>query len=92
MLIKEYAFEDGMPVDISKLRSPYMPEEDYSKAHAGTVIFCHDVYIKRYIKRDDDGDSGILLVKRKIKPATNILWPLGGRITRGFEEKESFRG
>jgi len=66
--MKEYNIENGK-VDIKKLISPNMPENDYITAHRSLVIPCHDIFIKY--------DNGILLVKRKEHPVKDILWPMG---------------
>jgi hypothetical protein len=60
-----------------------MPREHYVAAHQGLVIACHDVFI-RY-------NYGILLVERKGLPARGMLWPIGGRISRGMSIEDSLR-
>jgi ADP-ribose pyrophosphatase YjhB (NUDIX family) len=81
--MKEYRTEQGKRVDLSKLRAEPMAKDDYAKAHEGLVIPCHDVFIEY--------NGGILLIKRHIFPAINILWPLGGRIQRGMPIEDSLR-
>lgn len=55
----------------------------YQLAHQHLVIFCHDVFIRT--------DQGILLVKRLKEPATNIWWPIGGRVLRGHSVESSLQ-
>jgi hypothetical protein len=79
---KHYAIEDNAPVDLKKMKQDgFMPENEYRSANANLVLACHDVFIKYA--------DGILLVKRKTKPAINVWWPLGGRILKGFSNEES---
>ena len=75
---KEY-LEAG--VDEKILISDFMPAEEYVTAHRGLVIFCHDIFISY--------NGGILLVKRKLEPAKNELWPIGGRVLRGMSVARS---
>ncbi|MEM1135517.1 MAG: NUDIX domain-containing protein [Bacteroidota bacterium] len=79
--MKEYLFEDGQPVDIKKLEADLLPHTVYEKSHAGLVQFCHDILVEY--------NGGILLVKRTKKPATDILWSLGGRVRRGMSTQDS---
>ncbi|MFH1359128.1 MAG: NUDIX domain-containing protein [archaeon] len=81
--MKEYFFEDREVVDIDDLKSEKMPKEDYIKAHKSLVIFCHDIFIEY--------NDGILLVIRKEFPAKGILWPIGGRVLRGYSVEDSLR-
>ena len=81
--MKEYYFEDGEVVDTDKLKSEKMSMEDYIKSHKSLVIFCHDIFIEY--------NGGILLVIRKEFPAKGILWPIGGRVLRGYSAEESLR-
>lgn len=76
-----YPLEHGKEVDLSKLRAEKMPLNDYQKAHKGLVIACCDVAIGY--------QGGILLVNRDNYPAKDVLWPLGGRLSRGVPQKES---
>ncbi len=62
-------------LDPDQLKAPYLPVSTYQQAHEHLVIFCHDVFIQT--------DKGILLVKRLKEPATNVWWPIGGRVLRG---------
>ncbi len=80
--MKHYAIENDAPVDLEKMKQDgFMPENEYRSANANLVLACHDVFIKYA--------DGILLVKRKTKPAINVWWPLGGRILKGFSNEES---
>jgi hypothetical protein len=78
---REYAFEDGKSVDLTKLTADRMPLEPYKAAHKGLVIPCHDVMIEY--------EGGLLLVNRHIFPAIGVLWPVGGRLSRGEYENNS---
>lgn len=80
--MKHYAIEDNAPVDLKKMKQDgLMPENEYRSANANLILACHDVFIKYA--------DGILLVKRRTKPAINTWWPLGGRILKGFSNEES---
>ncbi len=81
--MKEYAFEGGGPVDLEKLKAGFMSEEDYSKAHAGLPIICHDVLIEY--------KGGLLLVVRDNLPFKGELCPIGGRVKRGVPLIESLK-
>jgi len=81
--MKEYRVENGKSVDLGKLKAKLMARKDYAIAHEGLIIACHDVFIGY--------EGGILLIKRHIFPAINILWPLGGRIQRGMPIEESLK-
>lgn len=59
----------------TKLQADLMSKTSYQQAHQHLIIFCHDVFIET--------DKGILLVKRLKEPATNVWWPIGGRVLRG---------
>jgi len=83
MFMKEYNEEGGEQVDISKLRVPKMPFEHYMAANAGLVIVCHDVIV--------DYNDAALLVQRKIFPAKDIYWPIGGRVQKGMPIEESLK-
>jgi len=83
IVYKEYAYEDGKPVDISKLETERMPQEDYKKAHESLVIATHDVIINYR--------GGILLVFRNNPPVKGILFPVGGRIEKGISIEESLK-
>jgi hypothetical protein len=80
----EYRFEEGKPVDRSKLvPQEELPLEDWIKIHQSMPIPCHDVAIEY--------QGGILLVNRNNLPAKNILWIMGGRMVRGLSTEESLR-
>jgi hypothetical protein len=81
--MKEYSFEDGKKVDISKLQAGYMNQENYIAAHKSLVIPCHDVLIKI--------NNGLLLVIRDNYPLKGELWPIGGRILRGVNIIDSLK-
>jgi len=80
--MKEYAIENG-EVDVKKLETGWLPEEQYKHAHKGVIILCHDVIIKY--------NGGFLLVKRKNYPAKNSLWFIGGRVKRGISVLDSLK-
>ncbi|MBU2576890.1 MAG: hypothetical protein KKF50_04150 [Nanoarchaeota archaeon] len=80
--MKEYAIEYGK-VNTPALKARLMDLSDYKKAHEKLIILCHDVFIQYR--------GGILLVKRLNFPAKDMWWPLGGRIKRGMEVKDSLR-
>ena len=80
--MKDYLFENG-PIKIEKLRCKKMQLDDYKTAHEKLCIACHDVFIEYR--------GGIILVKRKNFPAKDELWPIGGRINRGFETEQSLK-
>ncbi len=80
--MKEYWLEHG-PVASEPLQADLLPLSIYRQTHAATVIACHDVFIHY--------QGGILLIRRKTAPAVNILWPIGGRISRGLTTEESIR-
>jgi len=82
--MKHYYVENDVPVDLEKMkRTSFMPENEYMSANANLILACHDVFIKH--------NGGILLVKRRTKPAINTWWPLGGRILKGYSNEESLR-
>lgn len=68
--------ENNLLVDLMSLPA-------YHQAHQHLVIFCHDVFIQT--------EKGILLVKRLKEPATNIWWPIGGRVLRGHSLEASLQ-
>ncbi len=47
---------------------------------------CHDALVSY---PNDQGEKGILLIRRKGEPAKGYLWPLGGFINRGFHTVDS---
>lgn len=81
--MKEHAWENNKPVLWDGLKANPLDGENYRIAHQHLVIACHDVIIFY--------NGGFLLVKRKSKPAKDILWPIGGRINRGLPLKESLQ-
>jgi len=83
MIFREYNLEGGGNVDLSRLRANRMSLPNYSLAHQHLPIVCHDVFI-RY-------GGGVLLVVRDNHPHKGELWPLGGRIERGFSTEDSLR-
>ena len=82
-ICKDYAYENGKEIELEKLKADFVEKEDYIKAHKNLPIPCHDVFIKYH--------GGIILVKRKIFPAKDIFWGLGGRIQRGVLLEESLK-
>lgn len=66
---------------LEKLQAKPMPVGAYKIAHEHLVIACHDVFIEY--------QKGLLLVTRDNDPVKNILWPVGGRITRGVSIEKS---
>jgi ADP-ribose pyrophosphatase YjhB (NUDIX family) len=80
--MRDYAIEHGL-VDLTRLEEKFMPDDQYSTAHQGLVIPCHDVFV--------DFEGGSLLVKRKRDPAKDFYWPVGGRIKRGMATEDSLR-
>lgn len=82
-MVREYSIENGNEVDLEPLRIGFMEKDDYMFAHANLPIICHDAFINY--------QGGILLVKRKIVPAKEELWPIGGRIQRGVSTKKSLK-
>jgi ADP-ribose pyrophosphatase YjhB (NUDIX family) len=80
--MRHYSVENNVPVDLEKMKQVgFMPDNEYISANANLILACHDVFIRH--------SDGILLVKRKTKPAINVWWPLGGRILKGFSNEES---
>lgn len=73
--------EDGLQEE--KLQAGLMKQSDYLQSHQNLVIFCHDVFIHI--------PQGILLVKRLKEPASNIWWPIGGRVLRGHSIEASLQ-
>jgi ADP-ribose pyrophosphatase YjhB (NUDIX family) len=82
-MIKDYAYENGVEVDINKFKRLHISSEIWHKFHAQLPIACHDIFIKI--------DGGILLVNRKLDPAKDMLWPIGGRIKRGIRTITSLK-
>src|SRR3989344_4957512 len=82
-MVREYAIENGKEVDRTALRVGFIPQEDFVRDHQQTIILCHDAFIKY--------DGGILLVTRDNVPAKDMLWPVGGKVQRWVETKESLR-
>lgn len=80
--MKSYAIEHGI-VDLAPLKADLMPLEAYREAHQSLVIACHDIMVFLEEKK------AWLLIRRNNKPATDILWPLGGRILRGMSTIDS---
>jgi len=79
--LKEYSLENDREVELTKLEAGLMPIADYTNAHGSLVVPCHDIYIQH--------GNGLLLVIRDNLPMKGILWPMGGRITRGLRTEES---
>lgn len=80
--MQEYWVEHG-PVPPSLLQAELLPLDTYAAAHGGLVICCHDVLISQ--------DEALLLIRRRNHPAKDILWPIGGRMLRGFSAEDSLR-
>lgn len=80
--MQEYWVEHG-PVPSSLLQADLLPDETYAAAHGGLVICCHDVLIEQ--------DEALLLIRRRNHPARDILWPIGGRMLRGWSAEDSLR-
>ena len=81
--MKEYAVEEGKKVDLKKLQTGLMPDEEYPLAHQYLPIACHDVFIEY--------QGGILLIVRDNLPAKDILWMIGGRLQRGMPILDSLK-
>ncbi len=81
--MKEYFVEKGYVVDAEKLKSEFMSQEEYAKAHASLPIVCHDVAVFYH--------GSILLVKRDTFPLKGEWIVVGGRVERGVEMEESLR-
>lgn len=81
--MKEYALEDGREVDLEALRTGFVSDDDYSVSHRTMCFACHDILVRL--------NGKYLLVNRDNVPAKNVLWPLGGRISRGVDVAESLR-
>ena len=58
-----------------------MPLDLYLETHKGIVLACHDVFLEY--------GGVILLVIRENYPKKGSLWPIGGRIERGFNTERS---
>lgn len=86
-MIPEYALEDGKKVNQLKLEAAFLPDEMYETAHQTFAIPCHDVIVEV----EKDGIPGALLIVRDNLPAKGELWPLGGRILRGYSEVDSLK-
>ena len=80
--MREYAIEHGS-VDLKHLEPPFMEDEAYEKSHECLVVLCHDVFIQYA--------GGILLVQRRLHPAQDYYWPIGGRVQRGMSTEDSLR-
>jgi len=81
--MKEYYFENGHWINVSKLKIPRIPRSQYEDIHKKVVIPCHDIIIEY--------KGGALLVIRKNYPVKDILWPIGGKIERGMSIEDSLR-
>ncbi|MEK6915343.1 MAG: hypothetical protein AABW89_02265 [Nanoarchaeota archaeon] len=77
---KEYALEDGRPIDLNRLRIGFIPEEEYLIIHRNSIILCADVLIECC--------GGFLLLERRNAPALRELWPVGGRLQKGTSSEE----
>ncbi len=80
---KEYLVDETPGFDLKSMQTGQMSLEAYKAAHEGTVLFCHDVYVQY--------QNGILLVVRDNLPGKGFLWPLGGRVIRGFPVADSLK-
>lgn len=81
---QEYFIGDIDHETIAQLRpKERLSLEQYVAALNGLTLAYHDIYVET--------QGGILLVKRKEKPAKGILWPLGGRKTKGLSMRDSVR-
>lgn len=81
--MREYAFENNHEVNLSRLKGPFIPKDEYSYIHENTIRVCHDVFIEY--------QGGILFVLRKDLPVRGIPWVLGGGIRRGVPIEDSLR-
>lgn len=81
--MKEYAWENGRAVDLGPMTTGFLPIETYAVAQRSLVLACHDIVVQY--------DHGALLVRRKVKPAKNELWTIGGRLLRGVLTEDSLR-
>jgi len=82
-ICKDYAYENGKEIDLEKLKTTFIEEEDYVKAHKSLPIMCHDIFIKY--------KEGIVFVRRHNFPAKDVPWVLGGRLQRGIPLEESIK-
>lgn len=83
MEFKEFNWENGGEINISKLITQKLSADDYKKINSCTVISCHDVII--------DYNGKCLLITRNNFPAKGELWVLGGRIEKGLSIEESLK-
>lgn len=74
-MYKEYSTESGKNVDLSKLKTGFINNEEFKEIHRDTAILCADVLI--WI------DDGWLLIKRNILPLKGEYCTVGGRINKG---------
>lgn len=81
--MKEYSCE-RKPVDWKPLEQSPTDRKAYALAHKELVVCCHDVLV-------NVNGKGLLIVKRLVDPAKNEMFPIGGRIYRGFPIEESIR-
>ncbi len=81
---QEYFIGDISHKTISQLKpKERLPLDQYVAALNGLTLAYHDIYVET--------EGGILLVKRRENPAKGILWPLGGRKTKGLSMRDSIR-
>ncbi len=79
--MKEFHIEDNKPVDLKRLQTERMSQDQFITAHKSLILVCHDCFIEY--------KGGILLVTRNNLPAKDILWPIGGRAIRGLTIEKS---
>ena len=81
---KEYFVGDIYHKTIDQLKPrERLPLDQYVAALDGLTLAYHDIYVET--------QGGIFLVERKERPAKGILWPLGGRKTKGLSMRDSVR-
>lgn len=84
MEFKEYAINDkGEKIKLVQFQVEKIPIEQYEIIHENSVIVCQDIIVEY--------NGGALLVIRKMPPARGLLWPIGGRVLRGFSMKNSLK-
>lgn len=78
------SIEEG--IDLEKLRYKGRGEAVYADGRQVISRSCHDFLISH---PNQDGEKGIILIKRKAEPAYGLLWSLGGFYDRGVPSLDS---
>lgn len=78
--VKDSCIENEKSVDVDNLKTGFISDDVFDIIHRWSIIACADVFVEI---ENSDGEKGILLVKRLVKPLTCEYWPLGGKIDRG---------